>query len=263
MGYPAINRSRAQTKRNLTYKKGRKVTHIVHHYTAGKGTAEENCIYFGRENLQASADFFIDLDGAIWQFNADLRNYYSWHCGCASKYTKWVFNSSSIGIEMVGTGAEFTQAQKDSLRALTLALMEDFGVPACNVVRHYDCNGVRKLCPFAYCGTAAKDAKWDELHAYVTGGEAETKPAAKPTADKKGGDTVNVTLKILKKGSKGEQVKTLQRLLKALGYGVGSYGVDGSFGADTDAAVRKYQKARKLDVDGVVGAKTWAALLGV
>lgn len=166
--YPEINRSRAQKSKNLTMKVGRKVEWIVHHYTAGKGTAEENCIYFGREQVGASADFFIDLDGTIWQFNADLRNYYSYHCGCNSKYTKWVYNSNSIGIEMVGTGAEFTQAQKDSLRALTLALMEDFGIDASHVVRHYDCNTVHKLCPFAYCGSAAKDRKWAELHAYVT-----------------------------------------------------------------------------------------------
>lgn len=169
--YPAINKSRAQKAKNLTYKAGRKVEWIVHHYTAGKGTAEENCIYFGREQANASADFFIDLDGTIWQFNADLRNYYSYHCGCNSKYTKWVYNSNSIGIEMVGTGAEFTRAQKDSLRALTLALMEDFGIDADHVVRHYDCNAVHKLCPFAYCGSAKKDEKWRELHAYVTKGE--------------------------------------------------------------------------------------------
>lgn len=171
--YPAINKSLAQIKRNVTMKVGRKVEWIVCHYTAGAGTAEDNCTYFGRQQVGASADFFIDLDGSIWQFNADLRNYYTYHCGCSSKYTKFVYNSNSIGIEMCGTGAEFTQAQKDSLRALTTALMEDFGIAADHVVRHYDCNTVRKLCPYAYCGTAAKDRKWAELHAYVTTKEDE------------------------------------------------------------------------------------------
>lgn len=171
--YPEINKSRAQRARNLTYKAGRSVQWIVHHYTATNASAENNCIYFGREQVGASADFFIDLDGTIWQFNADLRNYYSWHCGCSSSYTKRVYNSNSIGIEMVGTGGEFTQAQKESLRALTLALMEDFGIDASHVVRHYDCNTVHKLCPFAYCGSAAKDRKWAELHAYVTNMEGD------------------------------------------------------------------------------------------
>lgn len=166
--YPEINKSRAQRARNLTYKANRSVQWIIHHYTATNASAENNCIYFGREQVGASADFFIDLDGSIWQFNADLRNYYSWHCGCSSSYTKYVYNSNSIGIEMVGAGGEFTQAQKDSLRALTLALMEDFGIDASHVIRHYDCNTVHKLCPFAYCGSAAKDKKWKELHAYIT-----------------------------------------------------------------------------------------------
>lgn len=70
---------------------------------------------------------------------------------------------------------------------------------------------------------------------------------------------VMVEMKQLSKGSKGAQVKTLQRLLNATGYNCGN--VDGDFGAKTDAAVRAYQKAKGLGVDGVVGAKTWAALL--
>lgn len=171
--YPEINKSRAQRARNLTYKANRSVEWIVHHYTATNASAENNCIYFGREQVGASADFFIDLDGSIWQFNAEIANYYSWHCGCSSNYTKYVTNANSIGIEMVGTGGEFTQAQKESLRALTLALMEDFGIDASHVVRHYDCNTVHKLCPFAYCGSAAKDQKWAELHAYVTNQEED------------------------------------------------------------------------------------------
>lgn len=60
-------------------------------------------------------------------------------------------------------------------------------------------------------------------------------------------------------------VKTLQRLLNALGY-KGKDGksltVDGNFGANTDYAVKAYQTANKLTADGIVGAATWKALLG-
>lgn len=76
-------------------------------------------------------------------------------------------------------------------------------------------------------------------------------------------NTVNVTLNVLQKGSEGEQVKALQRMLFAMGYSLGTKNpIDGDFGAKTDTAVRVYQKDNGLTVDGIVGAKTWASLLG-
>jgi hypothetical protein len=73
--------------------------------------------------------------------------------------------------------------------------------------------------------------------------------------------TVNVS--VLKKGSKGSQVKALQALLIGYGYSCGSSGVDGSFGNATLSAVKKYQSRNGLESDGSVGPKTWAKLLGV
>ena len=76
---------------------------------------------------------------------------------------------------------------------------------------------------------------------------------------------VMIEMNVLRKGSEGEQVKTLQRLLTALGYkmqnGKKTYGVDGSYGTATYNAVIAFQKAKKLEVDGVVGKNTWNALL--
>lgn len=80
----------------------------------------------------------------------------------------------------------------------------------------------------------------------------------------KGGNTVTVTLSVLKKGVRGEQVKTLQRLLFAMGYkdkGGDSLAVDGSFGAKTDYALRAYQSANGLNADGSCGPATWNSLL--
>lgn len=76
-----------------------------------------------------------------------------------------------------------------------------------------------------------------------------------------GEKTVNIEMTVLKKGAKGEQVKTLQRLLLALGYDMNGYGADGSFGGATDKAVRAFQKAEGLAVDGSVGKATWTKLL--
>ena len=77
--------------------------------------------------------------------------------------------------------------------------------------------------------------------------------------------TVNIAMPILRKGSTGEAVKTLQRLLRQLQY-VNTDGktlliVDGSFGSNTDAAVKRYQQKHLNGVDGIVGIKTWNKLL--
>lgn len=69
---------------------------------------------------------------------------------------------------------------------------------------------------------------------------------------------------VLKFGSKGEWVKTLQKLLSGKGYDC--KGIDGVYGYNTLAAVKKFQAANKdlsgkqLVVDGCVGPKTWGAL---
>lgn len=88
---------------------------------------------------------------------------------------------------------------------------------------------------------------------------AKTEPAKTSNATT---GVCNVELNILKNGSKGSQVKALQLLLIGYGYSCGRWGADGNFGASTLTAVKKYQKAKGLTVDGVVGPATWKALLG-
>lgn len=74
---------------------------------------------------------------------------------------------------------------------------------------------------------------------------------------------VNVALPILKMGSTGAAVKALQRLLIHNGYSCGGKGADGDFGKGTAAALRRYQSAYGLTVDGVCGLEVWCKILGV
>lgn len=74
-------------------------------------------------------------------------------------------------------------------------------------------------------------------------------------------ETVNIELSVLRRGSKGEQVKALQRMLHAMGYNLGKNPCDGDFGEKTETAVRTYQRLHDLTKDGVVGKNTWAKLL--
>ena len=57
---------------------------------------------------------------------------------------------------------------------------------------------------------------------------------------------------ILKKGSKGSEVRELQKLLHLY--------EDGIFGPLTEEAVREFQRVNNLTVDGIVGEKTWVKL---
>lgn len=59
-------------------------------------------------------------------------------------------------------------------------------------------------------------------------------------------------MNILKKGSRGNDVKILQKALHLL--------EDGIFGELTEEAVKEFQKANGLVADGIVGERTWAKI---
>lgn len=63
---------------------------------------------------------------------------------------------------------------------------------------------------------------------------------------------------LLRKGDRGDDVKLLQHRLNILGWQLTE---DGIWGVQTDSAVRGYQYRAGLTVDGIVGAKTRAALI--
>ncbi|MBR6028076.1 MAG: peptidoglycan-binding protein [Clostridia bacterium] len=62
----------------------------------------------------------------------------------------------------------------------------------------------------------------------------------------------------LEYGDSGPEVLRLQQALKSLGYRIGT--LDGKYGAYTENAVRKFQRENGLEVDGIAGAKTQAAI---
>lgn len=69
------------------------------------------------------------------------------------------------------------------------------------------------------------------------------------------------TMKTIRRGDKGAEVKEAQELLIRHGYKLQKYGADGDFGSETEKAVKQFQKDWGLTQDGVIGPKTWAVLL--
>lgn len=100
---------------------------------------------------------------------------------------------------------------------------------------------------FVYCSAAA-----------IAAPRAKAQNAATYAAECNADEAAVFAVAVLRKGSKGNEVKEVQRRLKQWGYYSG--GVDGVFGAGTRAAVIAFQKKNGLTADGVVGKATYKAL---
>lgn len=72
------------------------------------------------------------------------------------------------------------------------------------------------------------------------------------------------TMPTVRRGSRGEHVKVMQKKLTDLGFRVSKHpkksGIDGIAGRMTIAALKRFQKSRKLKADGICGKLTWKAL---
>lgn len=86
-----ISITKKTSTHNTVAAAGRAIQYIVVHYTAGvtskPGSAAGTASYFGSTHNTVSADFVVDDGGAV-QYNGDIRNRYTWHCGGGKYNTK-------------------------------------------------------------------------------------------------------------------------------------------------------------------------------
>lgn len=250
-------------KKNLANKKnyGNKrstssIKYIVIHFTANDGdTDENNGKYFHNNVVKTSAHYFVDSDSVT---RSVPDNYVAYSVGGSKynnnggKYYGKCTNSNSLSIELCDDvkNKKIYPSAKTIANAieLTKTLMKKYGIKADHVIRHYDVTG--KSCPAYWCGTSDKDKKWKTEFNNKLAAQVKT-----PTKTKKAysGTFPKGTLK---KGSKGSEVKNLQKFLNWYG----NYGlkVDGDFGTNTGNAVEKFQKATGLTADRIWGAKSLA-----
>ena len=154
------------SKVHTTASPNREIKYIVIHYTAGttskSGSAVNNAIFFSTTDREVSSDYIVD-DEYCCQYNGDIENRYTWHCGGSRYKTKGgtyygkCTNRNSIGIEVCSSNStgrmqnandvsySFTTAVIRNTEELVLALMKKYNIPVENVIRHYDVNG--KPCP--------------------------------------------------------------------------------------------------------------------
>ena len=142
--------------------------------------------------------------------------------------------------------------------------MDDYGISADHVIRHYDVTG--KICPNPYVKNNNLRTSWtwdqfkNNLTQYRKNGTITIPNGSISTTSSSTKTTITTTKSYLQKGDKGEDVKTMQKMLIACGYSCGNSGADGDFGSNTEKALRAFQSDHNLSVDGLYGVKSKAAL---
>ena len=208
-------------------------------------------------------------DGSIATYQVLPWDHRAWHC---SKGNKGSGNDTHISFEICEDNLKdatyFSKVYKEAVE-LTAMLCKEYKLdPMADGVVICHSEGYKR-------GIASNHG--DVMHWFPKHGKsmdtfrADVKALLssneKKTATTNKTEVCTVEVNVLKKDAKGNQVKAMQTLLVGYGYemtkGGKTYGVDGSFGTATENAVRAFQKANKLTVDGVCGPKTWAKLLGI
>lgn len=239
-----------------------KTTGVVLHHTAGNNAGDWK-ILTGQSDRKVSIHWWIpdyaDADGYKY-ITSDGKyiiyqllpiNQIGWHTGKA--ITGWG-NSYTVGVEIsnLGNGKDvFEEAQVEAVKVciaetenmigkeLPLKTHQEIALPKGRKVDPHKSFPSELMKQFIEAHNVGE--KYNNVGTTPTP-TPQPKPSGKP---------------LLRKGSKGTSVKTLQKLLNKFRYGLA---VDGDFGPKTDKAVRAFQLRQKLVVDGVVGPITWNAL---
>lgn len=219
---------------NYTAGRSAAINKVVVHVTQGSYAGAIS--WFQNPAAQVSAHYVIrSSDGQITQMvrNRDT----AWHARSA--------NSSSLGIEHEGwvdNPSWFTDSMYRSSAALTKHLCDTYGIPKdrAHVVGHNELPDNDHTDP----GPHWNWTYYMQLVGGTSGSVDGISFSSYPT---------------LQYGATGAHVKALQTLLKSQSFDPGA--VDGQFGPTTLSAVKAFQSSRKLTADGVVGRKTWTALL--
>lgn len=178
-------------------------------------------------------------------------------------FTYWVLKSVYDGWELMGVGATSQWNTEKNWKAK--GKISD-GIPKDTLVclfvqkgktmEHtgFGLNSETVECSSGVQYNKTRNKKWTHwgVPACIAGDVPEPTPEPEPDPGTK--------RPTLRKGDSGTYVTLAQKLLIERGYSCGSAGADGKFGKDTQYAVKKFQQAHGLQVDGVIGPKTWAAL---
>lgn len=267
-----------------------RIKYIVIHYVGALGGAKANCEYYGGGNRGASAHYYVDFDGSVWQSVEDKN--IAWHCGASSYVHPECRNANSLGIEMCVRKRDtshlnasdkdwyFEDATVKAAAQLVKMLMEKYGVEADHVIRHHDVTG--KICPNPFVYNTGSHT-WTGFKQLI--GASSGQPSgggSSPGDSTSGGSSSGGSISggsssggsASGGSSSGGQTSGGSEIIKAgqihannfCGAKIAADGIRGS--ATKKAGVKVWQNAMNLDygsglsVDGIVGSRTLAAMDG-
>jgi N-acetyl-anhydromuramyl-L-alanine amidase AmpD len=221
---------------------------VICHHTAGSkhgNMPSLGIVTNGRPDLAGPlSQLCLGRDGTFFVVAAGRAN----HAGAGRWQGLTAGNQNFIGIEAENTGftsgpnAEpWPDVQLDAYRRGVAAILKKINANAimCCAHREYAEPAGRKTDP---------TFDMDEFRAAVAAimaGTGVVRPTI-PAVDSANRPT-------LRRGDRGSQVQLIQTRVGVPG--------TGTFDADTEAAVRAFQRSRGLVPDGIVGPKTWAVLM--
>jgi hypothetical protein len=211
--------------------------------------------------------YFADEFGIIEALPDTIQG---WHAGGSA-------NKSYLSVEQsepYHDAEESFAATVKNVRYIVEAMQKKHGFSVSNIIGHYEGHargiasnhGDPKSDPdYVYNAKSApwRDASKNGEGYYTRNAFTMDMLRAEITADLGGNPpppppVIYPTLRLTSPYTQGPEVKTLQTLLKAKGVNPGP--IDGVFGPQTEAAVKKFQTQDHLTVDGIVGPITWNAL---
>lgn len=261
------------------------ISKITIHHMAGNITVETCGNIFASASRQASSNYGIGTDGRIALYVDESRR--AWTSSNREN------DDMAVTIEVANSGGAPEWPISDKAMAALIDLCVDIcqrnkisrlnytGDKSGNLTRHNmfaatECPSPYLQSKFPYIAEQVNKRlnntiyrvrkTWEDVSSQI--GAFSSLERAQAQADKNPGysvfdeegnkvypysQSISVSLLELREGSKGEQVKTLQKL-------VGT-SADGDFGPNTKKAVVAFQKSKGLTQDGIVGQGTWDRLL--
>lgn len=217
----------------------RRIDMLVLHYTAME-THDAALEWLTDTASGVSSHYLVDNDGSVTQMVSEAKR--AWHAGKAHWAGETDINSCSIGVEIHNPGPErgppvFSDAQMRAVTLLCLDICARRGIPPARVLAHSDVAPDRKVDP-------GETFDWARLYRAGVGIWVPPIPV---------GDGA-----CLGQGDEGPEIRQLQCMLAAFGYGVE---MNGKFGRTTEQVVAAFQRHwRQARVDGRADGSTMDTL---